>query len=130
MRHRERILAALRHGEPARIPMSIHFAARKYEEFVTRTEQTDTSAYFDLDYRHVPVKPPRALPDYSCVGVQTVMPLGTPAEVRAAVRKLIADAGWGGGFVATPAHLIERDIPWENILAFVEAVRECGRRDA
>ena len=381
MKHRERILAALRREEPDRIPMGVHFAATKYEEFVARTGQTDTSAYFDLDYRHVPVKAPRALPDYNryfagrapdwpdmtapgfalrpfrgspsyfvmgpqhtalnewgeyrvygddedyhrkiypldgpdctiadveayplpdlteayryegiaeairalhgrelaavlswemtifekawrirgmealmmdftensalveclmeriaertgylarryaelgvdiiqfgddiasqqgmmmslrhwrkyikprmagiiagikaanpavlafyhsdgniesvipelieigidvlnpiqpeCldsaalkrkfgghlafwggVGVQTVMPFGAPAEVRAAVRRLIADAGQGGGLVVAPAHLIERDIPWENVIAFVEAVRDYGRSDA
>lgn len=65
MNHRERILAALRRQQPDRIPIGIHFAAAKYEEFVARTGQTDTAAYFDLDYRHVPVKPPRRLPDYS-----------------------------------------------------------------
>ena len=39
MEHRERILAALRHEEPDLVPMGIHFAAAKYEEFVARTGQ-------------------------------------------------------------------------------------------
>lgn len=58
------------------------------------------------------------------IGVQTTMPFGTPSEVRAAVRQLIAVAGKGGGLLVAPAHLIERDVPWHNVEAFVEAVRE------
>lgn len=65
MNHRERILTALRRQEPDRVPMGLHFAATKYEEFVARTGETDPYEYFDLDYRHVHVAPPRALPDFS-----------------------------------------------------------------
>ena len=65
MGHRERILTALRHEEPDRVPMGIHFAATKYEEFVRRTGETDPSEYLNLDYRHVSVAAPRALPDFS-----------------------------------------------------------------
>ncbi len=69
----------------------------------------------------------RDLAFWGGVGVQTVMPFGTPAQVEAEVRRLITQAGAGGGLVIAPAHLIERDIPWENVLAFVEAVRRHGR---
>ena len=58
------------------------------------------------------------------IGVQTVMPFGTPQEVRSAVRQLIQDAGQGGGLLVAPAHLIEKDIPLENVEAFVQAVYE------
>jgi len=65
LNHRERILAAMRHQQPDRVPMDLGFAPAKYEEFVARTGETDAAAYFDLDYRHVPVALPRALPDFS-----------------------------------------------------------------
>jgi uroporphyrinogen decarboxylase len=63
------------------------------------------------------------------VGVQTTMPFGTPDDVRAATRQVIEEAGAGGGLLVAPAHLIERDIPWENVLAFVEAVQDHGAYD-
>jgi hypothetical protein len=31
------------------------------------------------------------------------------------------------GLVIAPTHVIEPDVPWENILAFFEAVEEYGR---
>lgn len=60
------------------------------------------------------------------IGVQTTMPFGTPGEVRQAVRSLIEVAGPYGLLVA-PAHVIEPDVPWDNIVAFLEAARAFGR---
>jgi uroporphyrinogen decarboxylase len=65
MNHRERLLTALHRRPPDRAPFSLGFAAAKYEEFVRRTGHTDPAEYFDLDFRHVPVKTPRRLPDFS-----------------------------------------------------------------
>jgi uroporphyrinogen decarboxylase len=58
--------------------------------------------------------------------VQTTTPFGTPDDVRAAARKLIEDAGLGGGLLVSPTYPIERDIPWENMEALDQAVREFG----
>lgn len=60
------------------------------------------------------------------IGVQTTLPFGTPGDVRAAVRRLITDAGRGGGLLVAPSHVVEPDVPWENIVALIEAVREYG----
>ncbi len=66
--------------------------------------------------------------DYLCfwggIGVQTTMPFGTPQEVRAAVTDLIHQAGSSGGLVVSPSHVVEHDVPAQNIVAFVESVRE------
>ncbi len=59
------------------------------------------------------------------IGTQTVMPRGTPDEVRAAVRHAFATVGRGGGYCCAPSHTLEPEVPWENIVAFVEACREC-----
>ena len=59
------------------------------------------------------------------VGTQTVMPFGTPEEVRACVRRLFRAAGRGGGFVCAPSHVLEPEVPWENVEAFVAACQEC-----
>lgn len=61
------------------------------------------------------------------IGVQTTMPFGTPDDVRMAVKKTIEVAGQGGGLVVSPAHLIEPDVPWENVEAFFEAVMRYGQ---
>lgn len=52
--------------------------------------------------------------------VQHIMPHGTPDDVRAAVRKLKAECGAGGGYILAPAHHIQADTPLENIRAFYE----------
>lgn len=63
---------------------------------------------------------------WGLVGTQTTLPFGTPEDVRAAVRRLCETVGRGGGLFLAPTHMIEPDVPWENIIAFVEAVREFG----
>ena len=52
------------------------------------------------------------------------MPFGTPEEVKAQVKKNLDIAGKKGGLFVAPTHLIEPEVPWENILAYVEACRE------
>ena len=34
--------------------------------------------------------------------------------------------GRGGGFIMTPSHLINEDVPWENIEVFFEAADRYG----
>jgi uroporphyrinogen decarboxylase len=38
--------------------------------------------------------------------------------------------GKGGGLVLAPTHMLEPEVPWENIIAFVEAVKEYGMASA
>jgi uroporphyrinogen decarboxylase len=58
------------------------------------------------------------------IGTQTTMPFGTPAEVKRVCRLMIETVGRGGGLVIAPTHLLEPEVPWANIEALVEAVRE------
>jgi len=60
------------------------------------------------------------------MGTQTTMPFGTPDEVKAAVRERIETVGQGGGLLLAPTHVIEPDVPWENVAAFFEAIDEHG----
>jgi len=60
------------------------------------------------------------------LGVQSVLPFGTPDEVRQHVKQVIQTVGAGGGFVVGPSHVLERDTPFENILAMKEAIDEYG----
>ncbi len=60
------------------------------------------------------------------VDTQEVLPHGTPAEVRENVRYNIEVLAPGGGFVFNTVHNIQADVPAENVVAMVEALREFG----
>ena len=63
---------------------------------------------------------------WGTVGTQTTMPFGSAQEVREAVRHMIETVGVGGGLLIAPTHILEPEVPWENIEAFVQAVRDFG----
>lgn len=57
------------------------------------------------------------------IGTQRLMPFGTPDEIVAKVRQNLGMAGSRGGLFCCPTHMLEPEVPWENILAYVEAVK-------
>lgn len=57
------------------------------------------------------------------VDTQSVLPHGTPAEVADDVRQKLAALAPGGGYVFGAVHNIQADVPPENVLAMVEALR-------
>jgi uroporphyrinogen decarboxylase len=63
---------------------------------------------------------------FGTVSVQNTMPFGKPEDVRAEVKQRIETVGRGGGLLIAPAHVLQPDTPWENIQAFLDAVREFG----
>ena len=63
---------------------------------------------------------------WGTIGTQTTMPFGAPDDVRAEIRDRIATVGKGGGLLLAPSHVLEPDVPWDNILAFVAAIEEYG----
>lgn len=67
-----------------------------------------------------------ALSFSGCVGTQTTMPFGSPDEVREKVKLYCEEVGHGGGLWIAPTHLVEPEVPWENIIAFIEAADEFG----
>jgi len=58
------------------------------------------------------------------VDEQSLLPRGSPDDVRAGVFKLLDDMARGGGFFIGPTHNLQDDIPTENILAMYEAARQ------
>ncbi len=58
---------------------------------------------------------------------QQLLPNGTVAEVQEAVRQVSRALGIGGGYILAAAHIIEPDVPVENVLAMFEAAQHCGR---
>jgi uroporphyrinogen decarboxylase len=60
---------------------------------------------------------------WGAVDVQQFLRTATPEQVRHGVLELVETLGAGGGYVTAPAHEIQDDIPAENIVAWIEAVR-------
>lgn len=60
---------------------------------------------------------------HGTIGTQTTMPFGTPDDVKREVYKNLEIAGDKGGLLIAPTHLLEPEVPWENILAYVDACR-------
>ncbi len=63
-----------------------------------------------------------------CGGIDThrLLPFGTPADVRAEVKRVIQTLGPGGGFMIGAVHTVMDDVPAENVLAMVDAAEEFG----
>ena len=58
------------------------------------------------------------------VGTQTTMPFASSDEVAAVCRARLELTKDTGGMILAPTHLIEPEVPIENVDAFVQAVRE------
>lgn len=56
------------------------------------------------------------------LSTQVTLPNGTADEVRTETERLI-NAGRQGGYIFAPAHGVQRDVPTENMLAFIELLR-------
>ncbi len=56
-----------------------------------------------------------------------LLPLGTPQEIREAVRRAMEVAGRGGGFFIGSSSEITPATPLENVLVFYQACRKLGR---
>jgi uroporphyrinogen decarboxylase len=63
---------------------------------------------------------------FGTISVQETMPMGTPEDVRNEVKLRMETIGKGGGLLLAPSHVLQPDTPWENIVAFFDAVDEYG----
>ena len=137
MNARERVRQALLCRKPDQIPKALGFFDQSLEAIApTRPEN-----YFNLVDIGInvinPVQPDcmdaiaikREFGDklaiWGSVGSSRLWDWGTPAQVRAEVRHRIEDLG-PEGLLLAPAYDIDY-APFDNIVAFVEAVEECGQ---
>ena len=65
----------------------------------------------------------RRLSFWGGIGTQTTMPFGTTADVAAAVIHVKNVLGREGGLLVAPTHILEPEVPWDNVVAFVEAAK-------
>ena len=61
---------------------------------------------------------------WGTIGTQQLLPYGTKDEVKKVTRQRLEKCGMKGGMVVGPTHMVEPEVPWENILAIIEAARE------
>lgn len=76
-----------------------------------------------MDFEEIFRKYGDRLSFHGTIGTQTVMPYATPEEVKEAVWKNLDIAGEKGGLFVAPTHMLEPEVPLENIIAYVEACR-------
>ena len=61
------------------------------------------------------------------LGSQSLLPFGTPPEIRSEVRQLCREMGRGGGYILGPSKALQTETPTENAAAVVEAfLHEAG----
>ncbi|MFA0744285.1 MAG: hypothetical protein LASZOEIN_001075 [Candidatus Fervidibacter sp.] len=65
MTPRERVLEAIKRGNPDKCPKEAGFTPAVYEEFKRRTGHTDPAEYFGMEIRYVGFRLPSELPDRS-----------------------------------------------------------------
>jgi len=58
------------------------------------------------------------------IGTQTTMPFGSPDEVKKIVRQRKKEIGYDGALIISPTHVLEPEVPLENIEAFISACKE------
>ncbi|MBT7121751.1 MAG: hypothetical protein HN948_01945 [Clostridia bacterium] len=68
-----------------------------------------------------------ALSFWGCVGTQSVLPFYAADQVEQTCKKLIEEVGKGGGLLLAPTHVVEPEVPFENMMAFLNAVEKYGK---
>jgi uroporphyrinogen decarboxylase len=77
-----------------------------------------------MDFEEVHGKFGGVLSFSGTLGIQSVLPFGSPDDVKKLVKKNMDIAGPKGGLLVCPTHTVEPETPWANIEAYFEACRE------
>ncbi len=84
-----------------------------------------------MDFEEVHRRIGERMSFWGTIGTQKVLPFGTPEDVRRQVERNLRICEEKGGIFIGPTHMVEPEIPWENLLAMKEAVenfRACSGR--
>ena len=63
---------------------------------------------------------------WGAIDTHTVLPGGTAEDVRAEVRRRVAHLAQGGGYVVAPVHVVQADVPPDNVIALCSEVTRMG----
>jgi len=74
-----------------------------------------------MDFREVYDRIGDRVSFWGTIGTQQLLPFGTPEEVKAEVNRIVNICGKRGGIVIAPTHLVEPEVPWENLVALRDA---------
>ena len=77
-----------------------------------------------MDFLEIHDKYGDRLSFHGTIGTQSVMPFGTPEDVRREVFKNLDIAGREGGLYVCPTHMLEPEVPLENVLAYIRACED------
>lgn len=67
---------------------------------------------------------------WGAIDQQHLLPNGTPEEIEADVAEKIRILGAGGGYMCSPAHIIQSDVSVESVQVFIDSVKKHGSYDA
>ena len=80
-----------------------------------------------------PIRIKRQYGDRIClwggIGSQSVMPSPSVDLVRDEVRRITLELKKGGGAIVTLAQTVLPDVPWENVVALMDTIKEFGVAD-
>lgn len=77
-----------------------------------------------MDFKDIHEKYGEQLSFSGTIGTQQLMPFGKPEKIKAEVKRNLDIAGNKGGLFCCPTHVLEPEVPWENIEAYLDACRE------
>ena len=77
-----------------------------------------------MDFKEIHDKYGKRISFSGTIDTQKIMPFGTPEQVRNEVFRNLDIAGEKGGLFCCPTHLIEPEVPWENVEAYINACNE------
>jgi uroporphyrinogen decarboxylase len=77
-----------------------------------------------MDFNAVHAQYGNRLSFWGTLGTQQLMPFGTPEQVRELSIERIRTCGTKGGLILGPTHLVEPEVPFENLVAMKEAALE------
>jgi uroporphyrinogen-III decarboxylase len=67
---------------------------------------------------------------YGGIDVETTLPFGTPETIAAEIHERANTLGKGGGYIMQSSHTIMTDVPFENVLAYIETCQQMAGIDA
>ncbi len=63
---------------------------------------------------------------WGAIDQQYLLVNGTAAEIEADVAEKIRILGAGGGYMCSPAHIVQTDVSMDNVETFIRAVKKHG----